>query len=61
MRWFKNTPKEGDIRYVRKFLFLPLTISPETRWLEMVEIRQTYHKRRGRFDRSGWVNSNFRL
>lgn len=35
MRWFKRSmPKGGDIRTRRRFLWLPLTIDGETRWLE---------------------------
>ena len=40
MRW--NNPTYGDIKIVKKFLFLPLTISFETRWLEEVTIEYIF-------------------
>lgn len=35
-----NSYKEGDERLVRRFLWLPLTFSGETRWLERTRIWQ---------------------
>lgn len=43
MRW--NVPKYGDIKIVKKFLFLPLTIDYETRWWEEVTIKYVYKER----------------
>lgn len=40
MRWTR--PKLADIRTIRRFLWLPLTINRETRWLEFAPIVQKY-------------------
>lgn len=42
MRWGTKQPeyKVGDVRFVRKFLWLPMTIDGETRWLETACIKQ---------------------
>jgi len=40
MRW--TLRREGDIRYKRRFLFLPKTINRECRWLEMAEWREEF-------------------
>lgn len=38
MKWpVKPLPKEGDLRNRKAFLFLPMTIDKETRWLEFAE------------------------
>lgn len=43
MRWTRKTPpKEGEIRIISKFLFLPRTIKDEKRWLERVYIKQKF-------------------
>lgn len=46
MKWTKKIPRHGDIRTIKKFLFLPKTIRMkdvlETRWLETVWIKQEY-------------------
>ena len=50
MKWKKKKiieqpdPVHGDTRMFRKFLWLPLTINDETRWLESVWIVQKYVK-----------------
>jgi hypothetical protein len=38
MRWFKK--QSGDRRIVQKFLWFPLTIDNETRWLEFARFEQ---------------------
>lgn len=38
----KPEPRLNTFRDVRRFLWLPLTIGRETRWLERVWIRQVY-------------------
>lgn len=44
MRWMQpKPPKHGNIRFIKRFLWLPLTIQRETRWLEFVKIRQRYN------------------
>jgi hypothetical protein len=42
MRWNTNKRgwKQGDIRYVRRFLLFPKCLDGEWRWLEMAVIRQ---------------------
>ena len=46
MRWKakppKPLPKNGDLRVISKFLFLPLRINNRVRWLEKTEIVQRY-------------------
>lgn len=39
MRWFKEYS-----RVVRRFAIFPITIMDETRWLEIVYLRQRYYK-----------------
>lgn len=39
MRIKKEYPKEGDIKVIRKFLWMPLEIDGETRWLEYANIK----------------------
>jgi hypothetical protein len=40
MRW--KTPQVGDERVVRKFLWWPIDVNGESRWLERVTVRQVY-------------------
>lgn len=41
MRWYDTSPEKiSDERVIEKFLWFPLTIDRETRWLEKVKIRQ---------------------
>jgi len=40
MRWSKNKPSIGDMRIVKIFLSLPLSLHEENRWLETCYIRQ---------------------
>lgn len=42
MRWKKKVYKYGDYRIKKKFLFLPLSLGDESRWLETAEIVQKY-------------------
>lgn len=48
MRWNVKTvpshPAVGDKRTISKFLWRPLRIGLETRWLETVEIQQVYKR-----------------
>ena len=52
---FKIEPKYvlGDYRIITKFLFLPVVIDNEVRWLEKVTIRQRYYEG---FAYSWWEN-----
>ncbi len=40
MKW--KTYQEGDLITVRKFLWLPVTIKGETRWLEKATVTYRY-------------------
>ena len=42
MRWKNKTYKVGDTKIVNKFLWLPLSINGETRWLERASYKATY-------------------
>lgn len=45
MRWqkrFKFTPHIGDKKTIKKFLFLPVRINDEIRWLETATIEYEY-------------------
>ena len=43
MRWKINPiPRNGFIREKEKFLFLPLALGNEVRWLEYAKIKQVY-------------------
>ena len=58
MRWYlKPEPEVGQVRFVRKFLWWPLKIKNEIRWLEFAYIRQqycTFYE-----GPSDWVNKEF--
>lgn len=58
MRW--NKPKELDERYRTFFAFLPITINGESRWLEIVRVREVY-KRINFYGGwyTGWYMTNF--
>jgi hypothetical protein len=58
MRWNKDNPKHKEKKWVRKFLWLPLTIGFETRWLEYATIERTFY-RSGRRSFSRWYNTKF--
>lgn len=58
MRWKKRKrkpiPNDGEKRVVSKFLYFPLCINNEYRWLEKVKVEQEYvgveiHSCRGAF------------
>jgi hypothetical protein len=43
MRWIlKGRPSRGAQRTITKFLFLPMAIGLEVRWLEMVSFVESY-------------------
>jgi hypothetical protein len=49
MRWKKNLKSKdilrlGNERVVTRFLFWPKTINGESRWLELVRIKQRFQK-----------------
>lgn len=68
MKWTrsaKKNPKVGDKRTIKRFLFFPVTIGDETRWLETALIAQSRVNmctiEGGRIiDHGGrWINENW--
>lgn len=63
MRFTKTKPNEKRTR--KWFALLPVTIDYDTRWLETVEVEQTYHceyiqrNQRDVMLRRGWLNVRF--
>jgi hypothetical protein len=59
VRWrkrYKPAPSFGDTRVVREFLFLPLTLEGETRWLELASIQQEYVEGNFYMDGEHWMS-----
>jgi len=64
MRWKRSPKVDGQKRIISKFLFLPLTIDDETRWLERATIYQEYEECRiisaylvpSKWENVRWVN-----
>lgn len=44
MRWPKNQPSIGEIRFKRKFLYFPKYLNNEYRWLEYAVIIESFTK-----------------
>lgn len=48
MKWIKkqkkDSPNDGELRIISKFLYYPMCIDDEYRWLEKVKIKQEYMK-----------------
>lgn len=42
MRYIFRTPKHGDTKVEKKFLFFPVIIDEELRWLETATIRYKF-------------------
>lgn len=76
MKWRKKQkkniiPNDGELRIISKFLYFPMCINDEYRWLERVKIEQEYmkceiHKCRGAFGGDSfyttggyWVNLEY--
>jgi hypothetical protein len=55
----KIQPKEGDLRIRTKYLFLPMTIEKQTKWLERSTWVELYQ--RAAFDRLEWRPLSWRL
>jgi len=58
----KQIPRLGDARVIRRFLWFPLCLRGEERWLEMATICQEYREswRPSRyFPFLGWVNASW--
>ena len=55
-------PETGSKRFITKFLYFPLKIKNETRWLEKVTILQmfcSYFNSFGRGNKYSWENITF--
>ena len=64
MRWkHKLPPRQGTTRSVKRFLFVPLTLQNETRWLEMALIDQFFQQAwvddRGKKTGNCWKNRSW--
>lgn len=57
MRW--KAVQFGTKRVIRRFLFWPLRIDQEMRWMEWVRIEQMYCVCDHRDDELGWINQRF--
>ena len=56
MRWnIKGNNKHGDTRIIKKFLWLPVWIDNEIRWLERAVIEQEYRAYMG-WENIMWCN-----
>ena len=61
MRWYtgnKTNRKAGELRVLRRFLFIPLKIADETRWLEVADIVQECADACGPLDPPCWYWRN---
>jgi hypothetical protein len=58
MRFGKPTtrPCDHECRVFREFLWLPLTIRGETRWLEVASVERRYHRS---MDGDSWETVRF--
>jgi len=62
MRWtvkVKEYPTSGQIRHLKKFLWFPLTIGDECRWLEVAVITQRFHESQMSAGSYYWENIAF--
>ena len=63
MRKIQEPPQIGDERLIQRFLWLPLTLNGERRWLTSVIIRQIYKNSRVQKQpevwRIGWRDGQF--
>lgn len=58
MRFYKTPHKNGDIKIVKRFLWLPMSIGNETRWLETAVYEKKYLQG-SRFKYSCWYLNRF--
>lgn len=62
MRWTEiELPKDGKTRIIKRFLFLPICIGNEYRWLEIATIKQFYDIPStnifvGEWNNSAWID-----
>ena len=60
----KKRPKIGDRRTKNRFLFIPLTIDEETKWLQFAKYEEKYQSDIsvfgwiGKFKPIKWINDN---
>ena len=53
-------PKFGEVRIIKRFLFLPLTIKNKTLWFKTVYIKQSYFVEITRYEEKiYWKNLEF--
>ena len=45
MRWVDTRPKDWSTRVVLRFLWLPLRLSHQCRWLEFAYVQERYYAR----------------
>lgn len=61
MRWYEPPkPSHKESRTITKFLFFPMTIGSETRWLETATWFEVYWKNVGcgEWVHGGWINND---
>lgn len=62
MRWYEPPkPSHKESRTITKFLFFPMTIGSETRWLETATWFEVYWKNVGcgEWVHGGWINNDW--
>lgn len=64
MKWRKYNPKINDTKIKRKFLFFPVCINDEYRWLELAKIKYEFLPVRvkyigGSYISNQWVKIEF--
>lgn len=56
----QQAPKDGDVRIVKTFAFIPVIVGRDIRWFEFVKIKQQYSvSGRGMYVDRRWVNVQF--
>lgn len=62
MKWIrevKKYPVDRDVRLLRKFLWFPLSIGAECRWLEIATVKQKFHESHLTAGTFYWEDLNF--
>jgi len=59
MRFVKKVHADGERKTVREFLWVPVRIGLETRWLERATIEYRYFRGNDLFDYSAWEPVKF--
>lgn len=55
----KRNPNKDEIRIISKFLFFPVKIGNEIRWLEIAYICQVFTEVYSQSFKCQWINYNF--